>query len=133
MDTNLISNNIDKINRCFSMCTLFPENTEQIIRIFEEVLKGNFLSTLEYVLTMNLNDLILIEILKTLCYLYQASKFPSINRILTQSFLFNPHTMKGLMNNISDSRVAIRYYTCVISTLIVHRIPSFRQEIIIDK
>ena len=63
-----------------------------IFVVYENVvtsLKGNFLQNLEYMLTMNIDDLILVEILKTLCYLYQAIKYDSIHRLLKQTFLLS--------------------------------------------
>lgn len=132
MDAMSVNSNIYKINQCFSLCTLFPQKTDEITSIFTAILKGNFLPTLEYMLTMNIEDLILVEILKTLCYLYQCIKFDPVITLLKQSFLLSPQTMKGLMQNMLDSRIQLRYYSCVMATLMVHRVPGFRREVISD-
>ena len=61
INTMTFSSHIYQINRCFSLCTLFPDKIDEIVWIYEQVVKGSFLPTLEYMLTMsNLDSQLLI-------------------------------------------------------------------------
>lgn len=53
IDFMIFSSNIESINSCFAMINLYPEKTSEIIQIYETVLSGTFLQTLQFALTMN--------------------------------------------------------------------------------
>lgn len=82
IDFMMFNSNISGINNCFSLITLMPEKKEEIYQIYENILGGNFLETLQFALTMNVSENILIEMLKSLCYLYQSLKYERIRKIL---------------------------------------------------
>lgn len=81
---------------------------------------------------MDFADDLLIEVLKTLCYVYQSLRFERLRIHLQQSFLLRAETAMSLMRNMLSEKIPIRYYSCVMSTLIIHRLPAIRSEILLE-
>ena len=98
--------NISKINFCFSLITLDPSKSGEIIDIYLNLLRNNTLELLQYSLTIDIDEnRLLVDFLQMLCYLYTAFKYERIRKYLEKTFLFDINTKWGLMLNIEDKRL----------------------------
>jgi hypothetical protein len=133
IDLMLFNSHIANINTCFSLITLMPDKHDEIYQIYENILGGTFLQTLELSLTMSVSSNLLIEMLKSLSYLYQALKYDRLRTVLETSFLVHPATLKALMQNINDKRPEIRYYTCAMMGAMANNVKNLGTLILDDK
>jgi hypothetical protein len=51
IDIMLFTSNLANINTCFSLITLYPAKTEEILALYEKIITGTFLQTLQFSLT----------------------------------------------------------------------------------
>ena len=64
--------------------------------------------------------------------MYQGLKYPKIKTLLSETFLLTPQTLRGLIGNIRDPRIEVKYYTCAMAGLLSHNVSIFPSIILSD-